>query len=184
LGAVKQFLEWDWIGTDECYTRALELDARLPYVRVWRVSLRAATRQPQEAIAESITAMKLDPDSGVIAYVAAITHYWAGHPDRAADFLELALELEPNAIFATGFALSSFLAKGSAKKVSPQITSNARVGTWCGICPWRALRRRRGAHRRAEEPAARNNTLRRSTLQKFISHSTAHARHATGLSAR
>jgi serine/threonine protein kinase/Flp pilus assembly protein TadD len=112
LGAVKQFLEWDWTGADECYTRALELDPRLPYVRVWRASLLAATRQPQEAIAEAISAMKLDPDSGVIAYVAAITHYWARDPDRAADFLERALELEPNAIFAHWVRAFIFSVKG------------------------------------------------------------------------
>jgi adenylate cyclase len=56
--------------------------------------------------------MKLDPDSGVIAYVAAITHYWARDPDRAADFLERALELEPNAIFAHWVRAFIFSVKG------------------------------------------------------------------------
>jgi predicted Zn-dependent protease len=88
------------------------LDPRLPYVRVWRASLLAVTRQPQEAEAGSISAMKLDPDSCVIAYVAAITHYWARDPDRAADFLERALELEPNAIFAHWVRAFIFSVKG------------------------------------------------------------------------
>lgn len=44
--------------------------------------------------------MKIEPDSGLIAYVAAINHYWAGDPDAAGVVIDRALELEPMAIFA------------------------------------------------------------------------------------
>ena len=101
LGAVKHFLEWDWGGAAKCYSRALELDSRLAYVHIWRATvLVVSTPRRDEAIAEFASAMKSEPDSGVIAYTAAINHYWARDPDTAAELIERALELEPNAYFA------------------------------------------------------------------------------------
>lgn len=44
--------------------------------------------------------MKLEPDSGLIAYIAAINHHWTRDPDGAAELIERALELEPLAVFA------------------------------------------------------------------------------------
>jgi serine/threonine protein kinase/tetratricopeptide (TPR) repeat protein len=101
LGAVKHFLEWDWVGAAKCYSRALELDSRLAYVHIWHATvLVVSTPRRDEAIAEFATAMKLEPDSAVMAYTAAINHYWARDPDTAAELIERALELEPNGYFA------------------------------------------------------------------------------------
>jgi adenylate cyclase len=56
--------------------------------------------------------MKLEPDSCVIAYVAGINHYWARDPNRAAELIERALELEPNAVFAHWVRAFIFSLKG------------------------------------------------------------------------
>jgi hypothetical protein len=91
----------DWGGAITCYTRACGLDSRLTITRIWRATVLVITKtRPQDAIADSIAATKLEPDSGLIAYIATINHYWARDPDSAADLIERALELEPKAIFA------------------------------------------------------------------------------------
>jgi serine/threonine protein kinase/tetratricopeptide (TPR) repeat protein len=113
LGAVKHFLEWEWDGAITCYTRALELDPRIAIARIWRATVLIATnRRPEEAIADSIAAIKLEPDSGLIAYIAAINHYWGRDPDSAATLIERALELEPKAIFAHWVRALIFSIKG------------------------------------------------------------------------
>jgi len=113
LGAVRHFLEWDWAGALECYSRALELDPRLAYAHVWRATvLVVSTTRQQEAIAECITAMKLEPDSGIMAYISGQNHYWARKLDNAAELLERALELEPDAILAHWTRARIFSIKG------------------------------------------------------------------------
>jgi serine/threonine protein kinase/tetratricopeptide (TPR) repeat protein len=113
LGGVKHFLEWDWTGAHECYTRALELDPHLPFARLWRATLLSlSVAHQQEAIAESISAIKLEPDSEVMAYVAGINHYFACDLDGAAGLIERALELEPNAVFAHWIRALIFSVKG------------------------------------------------------------------------
>ena len=113
LGAVKQFLEWNWSEADACYTRALELDPRLTVTRGWRATLYVASMmRRQDGLTESFDAMKLEPDSGLIAYIAAINHYWARDLDGAAELIERALELEPKAVFAHWVRALIFSVKG------------------------------------------------------------------------
>ena len=101
LGAVKHFLEWDWNCANEYYTRGLELNPRLAIARSWRATLLVTTRTlVPDAIMESVDAMRLEPDSGLIAYIAAINYYWAGDPDAALEVIGRAVELEPTAVFA------------------------------------------------------------------------------------
>ncbi|HWJ20591.1 MAG TPA: protein kinase, partial [Geobacterales bacterium] len=113
LGAVKHFLQWDWTGANACYTRALELDPRLTVTRGWLSTLYVVSMmRRQDALTESVHAMKLEPDSGLIAYIAAINHYWARDPDGAAELIERALELEPQAVFAHWVRALIFSVKG------------------------------------------------------------------------
>ena len=56
--------------------------------------------------------MKLEPDSGLIAYLAAINHYWARDIDSAAELIERALELEPQAVFPHWLRALIFSVKG------------------------------------------------------------------------
>ena len=113
LGGVKHFLQWDWTGADACYTRALELDPRLAVTRGWRATLYLVSMmRRQDALTESVHAMKLEPDSGLIAYLAAINHYWARDIDGAAELIERALELEPQAVFPHWLRALIFSVKG------------------------------------------------------------------------
>ena len=66
----------------------------------------------QDALTESVHAMKLEPDSGLIAYLAAINHYWARDIDGAAELIERALELEPQAVFPHWLRALIFSVKG------------------------------------------------------------------------
>jgi serine/threonine-protein kinase len=57
-------------------------------------------------------AIKLEPDSGLIAYIAALNHYWARDLDSAAELIDRALELEPKAVFAHWMRALIFSSKG------------------------------------------------------------------------
>lgn len=112
LGAVKHFLEWDWLEANSCYQRALEMDRRLAVGRAWRATLLVACMdQKQDGIAESDQALRLEPDSGLVAYIASINHYWAGDLDRASELIERAITLEPRAVFAHWLRSQIFCAK-------------------------------------------------------------------------
>ena len=56
--------------------------------------------------------MKLEPDSGLIAYIAALNHYWGRDLHTAAELIDRALELEPKAVFAHWMRALIFSSKG------------------------------------------------------------------------
>ena len=113
LAAVKHFLEWDWTSANRYYTRAIELNPRLAIARSWRATLLliTGTKSP-DPLTESVDAMKLEPDSGGIAYIAGINHYWGGDVDTAGALIDRAIELEPMAVFAHWVRASVFSVKG------------------------------------------------------------------------
>src|SRR5207247_2025935 len=80
---------------------------------------------------DCIQAMKLEPDSGLIAYTAAIAHYWAGDPDTAAELIDRSLELEPKAVFAHWVRALIFSVKGDSTKkpFRPQCAQSQRQVT-------------------------------------------------------
>jgi len=113
LGAEKFFLERNWAAANSAFSRALELDPRLAVALGYRAVMLVVTKtRPQDGIADCIQAMKLEPDSGLIAYTAAIAHYWAGDPDTAAELIDRSLELEPKAVFAHWVRALIFSVKG------------------------------------------------------------------------
>jgi TolB-like protein len=113
LGVLKHFLEWDWAVANASYTRGLELNPRLAIARCWRATLLIITRMPSpDGIAESVDAMKLEPDSGLIASIAAINHYFAGDLDNAGVLIDRAIELEPMSVFAHWIRATVLSVKG------------------------------------------------------------------------
>jgi tetratricopeptide (TPR) repeat protein len=113
LAAVKHFLEWNWTAANKYFTRAIELNPRLAIARSWRATLLVITgRKSPDPLTESVDAMKLEPDSGLIAYIAGINHYWGGDVDTAAALIDRAIELEPMAVFAHWVRAIVFSVKG------------------------------------------------------------------------
>ncbi len=98
LGAIQVLLEHDWVHGEASLSRALALDPRLAVARAYRALLYAVTGRAELAKAEALLCIPDDPDSGLICYVTAATHFCAGDLEASAELIERALDLEPKAI--------------------------------------------------------------------------------------
>jgi serine/threonine protein kinase/tetratricopeptide (TPR) repeat protein len=99
LGAIRLFLEWDLTGAEASLTRALDLDPKLAVARAYRSFVYAITKRWPKAQSEAALAVKYEPDSGLVYYLAGAAHYWSRDIDTAAELIERAFDLEPKAVF-------------------------------------------------------------------------------------
>jgi serine/threonine protein kinase/Flp pilus assembly protein TadD len=116
LGAIRLLLEWDWTGAEASLTRALELDPKLGVARAYRAMLFAITKQWPKARSEATLAVKDEPDSGLLCYLAAAPHFWSHDIDTAARFIERAVDLEPKAVFVHWMRSLILCLKGRAEE--------------------------------------------------------------------
>ncbi len=101
LGAVKQFLEWNWSKPTHVTRAPLSWIPGSLSPGMASNSLRCKLMRP------AFRAMKLEPDSGLIAYIAAINHYWAGIQTVRRNSSNARLNSNRRLFLPTGFAHSS-----------------------------------------------------------------------------
>jgi serine/threonine protein kinase/Flp pilus assembly protein TadD len=94
LGAIKAEMEWDLVGAERYYKRAIELDPNNPTVRHWHTLLLAQTGKLDEASSEIKRARELDPLSLVIGTVAGNVLHNKRRYDESATQLKKVLELD------------------------------------------------------------------------------------------
>jgi TolB-like protein/DNA-binding winged helix-turn-helix (wHTH) protein/Flp pilus assembly protein TadD len=95
LGAVKTDRDWDWVGAEVEYRRALELNPSYPTARHWYSLHLSRLGRMQEAEAEIQRAHALDPFSMMIKTDAAETSYFARKPDEALERVKEVLASDP-----------------------------------------------------------------------------------------
>ena len=77
LAHVKCTQDWDWLGAEQEFKRALQLDPRYPTAHHWyAVSCLAPLARLNEALDEIVLAQALDPVSLIIARDVAVIHYY------------------------------------------------------------------------------------------------------------
>jgi TolB-like protein/Flp pilus assembly protein TadD len=97
LAHVKSTQDWDWLGAEREFQRALSLDARYPTVHHWyAVSCLAPTGRLDEARDEMLLAQELDPISSIIARDLARMHYYRQDFEAALDQCDHTIELNPH----------------------------------------------------------------------------------------
>jgi len=85
LGRVKLFYDWDWVGAESEFKRAIALKPSLSTAHHWySICLRDVGRL-DEAIAEAKRALELDPVSLIINTNLGDTYFYAGQFDKAID---------------------------------------------------------------------------------------------------
>jgi serine/threonine protein kinase/DNA-binding winged helix-turn-helix (wHTH) protein/tetratricopeptide (TPR) repeat protein len=99
LGISRLLYEWDWIGAEEAFRRAVEVgpdDARghvgLGYTFAVQGRLIAG-------LEEMTKATRLDPLSPLWTYGAAMIYHWMGRNAEAREELEKSLEIDPKFLF-------------------------------------------------------------------------------------
>jgi serine/threonine-protein kinase len=97
LAHVKSTQDWDWLGAEQEFQRALSLDARYPTAHHWyAVSCLAPMGRLDEARDEMLLAEELDPISSIIARDLARVHYYRHDFEAALEQCDHAIELNPH----------------------------------------------------------------------------------------
>lgn len=97
LAHVKATQDWDWLGAEREFQRALSLDARYPTAHHWyAVSCLAPMGRLDQAREEMSLAQELDPISSIIARDLARVHYFRQDFDAALEQCDHTIELNPH----------------------------------------------------------------------------------------
>jgi serine/threonine-protein kinase len=97
LAHVKATQDWDWLGAEREFRRAIALDPRYPTAHHWyAVSCLATLGRLDDALAEIAMAQALDPISSIIARDLARIHYYRRDYEAALEQCDHAIELNPH----------------------------------------------------------------------------------------
>lgn len=96
LGLVKSFFDWDWLGAEQEYKRAIELNPNYATAHQWYSGCLRAMGRLDEALAEIRKAEELDPLSLVITRDVGRVYRLRRQHDLAIEQYRKALELEPD----------------------------------------------------------------------------------------
>jgi TolB-like protein/Flp pilus assembly protein TadD len=108
LAHVKSTQDWDWIGAEHEYQRAISLDSQYPTAHHWyAASLLAPMGRLVEARDEMLLAQALDPISPIIARDLARIYYYMGDYEVALEQCDRTIELNP--YFTPAYSLLGFV---------------------------------------------------------------------------
>ncbi len=96
LGAEKMFQEWDWVGAEKEFKRAIDLNPGYATAHSWYAQHLLAMGRFREGLEESKRAQQLDPFSLIINAGLAHRLYWARQYDQAIEQSQKTIELDPN----------------------------------------------------------------------------------------
>jgi TolB-like protein/Tfp pilus assembly protein PilF/tRNA A-37 threonylcarbamoyl transferase component Bud32 len=100
LANVNEYYDWDWVGAEREFKRALELNPNYATAHHWHALYLARRGRLDEAMAEIKRARELDPLSLIINVNAGIYLYWAHRYNEAFEEYRKVLELDPNFAYA------------------------------------------------------------------------------------
>jgi serine/threonine-protein kinase len=95
LAWVTFIFDWDWVGAEREFNRAIELNPRYSTARQWHSWFLAAMGRFDEALAEGRAAIELDPLSVSIRRSMGWLQYYGRHFDGALENLRRALMMNP-----------------------------------------------------------------------------------------
>ncbi len=87
---------WDWVGAEQEFKRAIQLNPNYPVAHQWYGLLLAGLGRFPEAEAEVKRARQLDPLSAIINMAVAEVYTWERHYDEALAEYRRVIELDPS----------------------------------------------------------------------------------------
>lgn len=117
LAAVLTDYEWDWVGADREYRRALELNPNYATAHSWYAEQLSRMGRHDEAVAAARTALELDPVSIFSSMLVAWILYFARRYDQAIEQANKTLQLDADyatALRILGWALEEEQRYGEA----------------------------------------------------------------------
>lgn len=116
LAHLKMLYDWDWLGAEKEFKRAIELNPGYAPAHQWYTLNLSWTGRLDEAMAEIKKAQELDPLSLIINTDVGLIHYLAGRYDQAIEQCQKTLEIDPN-FFVTHLGLGfAYEQKGMFQK--------------------------------------------------------------------
>jgi TolB-like protein/class 3 adenylate cyclase/Tfp pilus assembly protein PilF len=95
LGWFKFTYDWDWLGAERSFKRAIQLNPRYATVYNWYAVLLSVLDRHDEAIQLMEQARDLDPKSSIINRDLGIVYAWAGDFEKAIQQLQYTIKLNP-----------------------------------------------------------------------------------------
>jgi serine/threonine-protein kinase len=97
LAHVKATQDWDWLGAEQEFRRAIALDPRYPTARHWyAMSCLTPLARLDQACDEMMLALALDPISSIIGRDLARIYYYRQEYDAALEQCDHTIELNPH----------------------------------------------------------------------------------------
>ncbi len=112
-GVVKFYYDWDWLGADRSFRRALELNPNDATALHAYAECLAARGSLDEARAMIERAQQLEPMNLTVNAGLGWIHFFSRDYERAIDHLEKTLALDPEYVFLNWFLGQAYLMAGS-----------------------------------------------------------------------
>jgi pentatricopeptide repeat protein len=120
LGRVAQ-QEWDWVGAEREYRRAIELNPSYPQARTNYSMFLYAMLRFEEAVVEARRAQQLDPASPFVNTWAGAAYFFAGRVEEAMASWQKALELDPGYADARLVLARTYLTQGKHQQAIAEL---------------------------------------------------------------
>ena len=121
LALVKQWYDWDFVGAERKYTRAIELNPNYAHAHHWYSELLGEMRRHEEAIAEIRKARGLDPLSLIINCIVGETFRFARRYEQALEQYRKTLEMDPNFAGTHEFLGRAYVEMGEYEKAISEL---------------------------------------------------------------
>ena len=115
--------EWDWVGAEREYRRAIELNPSHPGAGAheWYAMYLYAMGRSEEAVAEARRAQQLDPVSPQVNTWAGAAYLFGGRTQEGMASLQRALELDPRATNANIVRARTYITNGAYQQAVAEL---------------------------------------------------------------
>src|SRR5690348_12591091 len=120
--------DWNWMGAEQEFLRAIELNPNLPVARTWYAQFLSCMRRFEESFAQAEIARRLDPVSPDTSLHSAEPYLNAGRVDEAIESYRKALELEPNYHVAHHNLARAYIEKGMYQQAIEELEKAMALG--------------------------------------------------------
>ena len=105
--------EWDWVGAEREYRRAIDLNPSYPRARIWYAMFLLAMGRFEESVVEAKRGQQLDPASPWVNTWAGAMYLYGGRTQEGMASLQKALELDPRFSDANIVRARTYLTNGA-----------------------------------------------------------------------
>ncbi|HEY6626627.1 MAG TPA: tetratricopeptide repeat protein [Ignavibacteriaceae bacterium] len=96
MGMIKYFNDWDWVGAEKCFLKALEINPNSAETHQYYALLLTTLGYHKKALKQCEFAYQIDPLSAPISYSLSYVYYNNNQPENAIAQQKKTIELDPD----------------------------------------------------------------------------------------